>query len=131
MKASNVAQRAARKLFKATMAGGELDPDVVKKVVAKLGAAKPRGYLGIISAYARLVRLEVESHNALVESATPLSDAMQSTVRADLVKKYDSKLEVSFAVNPDLLGGLRVKVGSDVLDGSVKNRLDRLNEAFN
>jgi len=130
MKASNVAQRAARKLFKATMAGGELDSDVVKKVIAKLGSAKPRGYLGIISAYSRLVRLEVESHEALVESAAPLTEAMQNTVRADLAKKYDSKLEISFAVNPDLLGGLRVKVGSDVLDGSVKNRLDRLNEAF-
>lgn len=130
MKASTSAQRSARKLFKLAMGSGELDAGIAKKVVGKLGEAKPRGYLGIISAFSRLVRLEVERHHAIVESAAPLDDATQSTVRADLVKKYGSQLTVDFQVKPELLGGIRAKVGSDVWDGSVKNRLDRLNEAF-
>ena len=130
MKISNDAKRVGRKLFNATVTDGKMDVDIVRKVVAKLASSKPRGYLGIIAAYSRFVRLEAERHMATVESAAELSSEMTDTVRADLVKKYGDQLTVSFAVNPDLLGGLRVKVGSDVWDGSVKNRLERLNEAF-
>ena len=48
----------------------------------------------------------------------------------DLAKDYGSNLAIEFKSNPDLLGGLRIKVGDDVLDGSVKGRLDRLAKAF-
>jgi F-type H+-transporting ATPase subunit delta len=44
----------------------------------------------------------------------------------DLRRKYGSTLTAEFKVNPDLLGGMRVKVGSDVWDGSVKARLTDL-----
>ena len=130
MKASKDAQRVARKLFQATMADGKLDADVVRKVIKKLGDEKPRGYLGMIDAYLRLVRLEVDRHHARVESAAALSSEMQQTVTSDLRGKYGDQLTVEFSTNADLLGGMRVRVGSDVWDGSVKNRLDRLSDAF-
>lgn len=130
MKISNDAKRLGRKLFNVTLVDGKMDEAIVRKVIAKLASTKPRGYLAILTAYSRFVRLEAERHMATVESAAQLSPEMTDTVRTDLVKKYGDQLSVSFAVNPELLGGLRVKVGSDVWDGSVKNRLDRLNEAF-
>ena len=130
MKASKDAQRVARKLFQATMADGKLDADVVRKVIKKLGDSKPRGYLGMIDAYSRLVRLEADRHHARVESAAALSSEMQQTVTSDLRGKYGDQLTVDFSTNADLLGGMRVRVGSDVWDGSVKNRLDRLSDAF-
>jgi len=46
----------------------------------------------------------------------------------DLKAKYGSDLATDFKINPDLLGGLRIKIGSDVWDGSVRNRLTRLGE---
>lgn len=130
MKASKDAQRVARKLFQATMADGQLDAEVVRKVIKKLGDSKPRGYLGMIDAYSRLVRLEADRHHARVESAAALSSEMQQTVTSDLRGKYGDQLTVDFSTNADLLGGMRVRVGSDVWDGSVKNRLDRLSDAF-
>ena len=39
-------------------------------------------------------------------------------------------LNISFAQNPRLIGGLRIKVGSDVYDGSVQARLDALSQSF-
>ena len=50
---------------------------------------------------------------------------------ADLKKKYGSQIAPEFSVNPELLGGMKIRVGSDVWDGSVKNRLERLGEQFN
>ncbi len=49
---------------------------------------------------------------------------------AGLAKQYGADLVVEYQVNPALLGGLRIRVGNDVLDGSVQGRLDRLANAF-
>ncbi len=71
MKASKEAPRAARKLFRLSLVDGKLDMERVKTIVAEDSpSAKPRGYLGIIGAYQRLLRLELDKHHAVIESAT-------------------------------------------------------------
>ena len=60
----------------------------------------------------------------------PLESATQASVTADLKSKYGDDLTFEFAINPELVGGMRVKVGSDVWDGSVKNRIERLSNKF-
>ncbi len=47
---------------------------------------------------------------------------------ADLQKRYGQDLTTEFSVNPALLGGMRIRVGSDVWDSSVRNRLERLQQ---
>jgi len=126
MKVSKDATRIARQLFKATVASGKVDEGVVKIVMNKLTKDKPRGFLGVLTAYARLVRMELERHHAVVESAAILSDADQKSVADNLKKKYGDQLTSEFKTTPELIGGMRVRVGSDVWDGSVKSRLDRL-----
>jgi F-type H+-transporting ATPase subunit delta len=76
------------------------------------------------------VKLDIERRSATVESAVSASDALQQSVKANLAARYGAGLSVSFAVNPSLIGGLRVKVGSDVYDGSVKARLAELEAAM-
>ena len=49
---------------------------------------------------------------------------------AGLEKQYGTDLILQYAVTPELLGGLRIRVGNDVFDGSVQNRIDRLAAAF-
>jgi F-type H+-transporting ATPase subunit delta len=56
---------------------------------------------------------------------------VRESVIADLKKKYGDQVEAEFALDPELLGGMRIQVGSDVWDGSVKNRLERLADKFN
>jgi len=65
-----------------------------------------------------------------VESAGPLSAEQQATVQSNLVGKYGQGLSISFTQNPALIGGLRIQVGSDVYDGSVQGRLERLRDTF-
>ena len=51
-------------------------------------------------------------------------------MKGSLAEKYGDDLSFEFKVNPGLLGGMRVRVGNDVWDGSVKTRLDRLSNSF-
>ena len=67
----------------------------------------------------------------MVESAAPLDPQANNKIVNDLQKKHGSDLTTEFKVAPDLIGGLRIKIGSDVWDGSVRHRLDRLAQHFN
>ena len=130
MKVSKDARRIARQLLKATVKDGKVDSGVVKTITKKLSSEKPRGFLGVLVSYARLVRLELESNHAVIESAVDLSSEARDSVAADLKKKYGDQLTTEYQTNAKLIGGMRVKVGSDVWDGSVRNRLDRLRDNF-
>ncbi len=126
MKISKEARRTSRQLFRACMVDGKLDESRVRTVVNGVASSKPRGYIGMLDAFSRLVANEVSRQRALVESASALSPATQTELQASLSKKYGRQLTLDFSVNPELLGGIRVKVGSDVWDGSVKARLEGL-----
>lgn len=126
MKISKEARRTSRQLFRACMVDGKLDESRVRTVVNGVASSKPRGYIGMLDAFARLVANEVSRQRALVESASALTPGTQSELQASLSKKYGRQLTLDFSVNPELLGGIRVKVGSDVWDGSVKARLEGL-----
>jgi F-type H+-transporting ATPase subunit delta len=117
-------------LFQTCRVGGRLDETRVRQVVGAVIAQKPRGYVGILSHLQRLVKLELDQRTARVESAVPADAALVASVKAHLAQRYGEGLDVGFAVNPALIGGLRVKVGSDVFDGSVRARLQALEESF-
>jgi F-type H+-transporting ATPase subunit delta len=126
MKISKEARRTSRQLFRVCMVDGKLDESRVRTVVAGIASSKPRGYIGMLDAFSRLIANEVDRQRALVESASALAPATQTELQASLSKKYGRQLTLDFSVNPELLGGIRVKVGSDVWDGSVKARLEGL-----
>jgi F-type H+-transporting ATPase subunit delta len=131
MKSRKEALRIAKKIFAASLKDGQLDESAVRKVVAKLSETRPRGFLEVADAYWRLVRLEVEKNRAIVQSAVALDEPTKTGLVADLKKKYGPQISTEFSVDPALLGGVKIRVGSDVWDGSVKNRLERLSEQFN
>ena len=130
MKISKQAQREARQLFRSCSVNGQLDESRVRQAVALLAEKKPRGYVEILSRLHRLVKLDLDRRTARVESATPLAAEQQSQVAAQLAKIYGAGLDLSFSSNAALLGGLRIQVGSDLYDGSVKTRLEKLQQSF-
>ena len=130
MKVSKDAARAARQLLRLSYKDGKLQGDVVKDITRRVGESKPRGYLAILHEYGRLLRLEVGKRQATIESATELGAQTGAELIEDLRKKYGDDLTAEFKVNPDLIGGMRVKVGSDVWDGSVLARLTALKNAL-
>ena len=130
MKGSKQSRRDAKQLFQSCQVDGALDEGRVRQAVALLIEKKPRGYFGTLQELQRLVKLDVNNRSARVESAVALSEAQQQEVRASLGRLKGTDVEVEFAENADLIGGMRVKLGDDVYDGSVKTRLSRLAESF-
>ena len=130
MKISKQARRDGKALFNTCRVNGVLDENRVRQAVKSVAEAKPRGYVATLSHFQRLVKLDIERRTAKVESAAPLPEEIATTVKAELAWRYGQDVNVSFAVNKDLIGGLRVKVGSDVYDGSVRARLNELAEAM-
>jgi F-type H+-transporting ATPase subunit delta len=129
-KASKDSVRTARQMLQSCLVDGRLDLEKARKWVQRIASAKPRGYLGILQSFLRMLRLEADKQHAVVESAEGLGEAVKESVTADLRSKYGPDLNAEFQVVPELVGGMRVKVGSDVWDGSVRGRLARLADKF-
>jgi F-type H+-transporting ATPase subunit delta len=126
MKANRRTIRAARRLYRLCLIDGRLDDSRVRQVARRLGASRRRGSIAVLSTLRRMVRLDRDRHSALVETATGLADDLRAEVQAGLARLYGSGLATSFETSPDLIGGMRIRVGSDVYDGSVQARLAAL-----
>ncbi len=81
----------------------------------------------------KAVVLESASINgdaAEVVSALPLTETEQAAVKNDVLAKMGSGTKVEFKVDPSILGGLIIRVGDKVLDGSVAGQLDDLRQSL-
>ena len=130
MSSSKQARRDAKDLFKLCVVNGQLDEGRVRQTVSQVIAGKPRGYMAVLKHFQRLLKLEVQRRTARVETATTLAPDLQSAIQGNLTKTYGAGLAFDFAQNAGLIGGMRVRVGSDVYDGSIRGRLDALRDSF-
>ena len=126
MKANRRSRRLARQLFQLCLVGGKLDSGRVRQVAKRLADGSERNSLAVMSAFLRMVRLDHAKHTAVIESAEPLSDEVRRDVEAQLTRLHGADLGISVAINPALIGGMRISVGSSVYDGSVRGRLNAL-----
>ena len=76
--------------------------------------------------FRRLHRLREGITQAAIMSAAPLTDAEVAALTAQLSGMTGGHVEVSLSVDPDLLGGVQVRLGDRLIDGSVRGRLERL-----
>jgi len=130
MKISKAAATTARRLFGLCQVNGRLDEDKLSVVIKRLATSKPRDFHAILSALQRLTRLDLQSRKVTVESAVELDAASRQRLLASLTEQYGPDLVAEYKVTASLLGGLRIRIGDDVFDGSVQGRLDRLAAAF-
>ena len=123
-------RRDAKQLFRFCLVKGVLDEARVRVTVHRVLELNRRGSLILASHFRRMVKLERARHTAEVESATPLPAALQASILSNLDRLYGPGLSTSFALNPALIGGMRIRVGSDVYDGSVRSGLASLQKSF-
>ncbi len=130
MKVSRQTRREATRLFRACTANGLLDENRARRAIHQMVASKPRNCLTILILFRRLVQIDVARRTAKVESAFGLPPNIQSEVQKNLADIYGAGLDTSFCENPALIGGMRIKVGSDVYDGTVEARLNAIEHSF-
>jgi len=130
MKIDRHARQSAKKYFRACVKpDGSLNEQAAREIVHLLVTAKPRNYLPTLSRLQRLIEIAIEERTVQVESATPLSDRGASIFR-ELETQFGPASRTSYKEKPDLLGGLRIRRGSNIWDGSLSSRLNRLQQAF-
>jgi len=130
VKISKDAARDARRIFRLCSPDGRLDEDKLRVAVAKIAEMKPRNYREILHFIKRLVSLDIESRKALILSANELDASSREEIEKTLSGQYQEKLTFTYNTDPSLLGGIRIRVGNDVWDGSIQSRLNRLAESF-
>ena len=128
MKINKEIRRLSREMLRASFTDGQLDSGRIASLVDSLIARKPRHYIDVLKNYRRLLRLELEKLRAKIETAGEVDSTTKSELLANLKKKYGGDLTSEFVVDPALLGGMRIRVGSDVWDGTLRNRLERLRQ---
>lgn len=74
--------------------------------------------------------VSISGTSAEITSALPLSNDEMNAVKSDVLSKVGSQATVSFRVDPDILGGLVIRVGGKVLDASVAGQLESLRQSI-
>ncbi|MEU1463783.1 F0F1 ATP synthase subunit delta [Streptomyces sp. NPDC005727] len=104
--------------------GGRAKP-TTERLVARLVSA-PRGR-SLESGLESLSKLAAERRDrmvAVVTSAVPLSDGQKQRLGAALTKLYGRRMHLNLDVDPEVVGGMRVQVGDEVINGSIADRLE-------
>ncbi len=130
MKVSKQARRDGKTLFRACCVDGILNEEKIRAAVTLVIERKPRGYVSTLTHLQRLVKLDLDRRTARVENAVECTPAQMDAIRTSLSQKYGPGMNVTFWVNPALLGGVKVQAGSDIYDGSVAGRLAALNNTL-
>jgi F-type H+-transporting ATPase subunit delta len=118
----------SRNLVRDSYVDGALDRERISRIVRAVIERKPRNYIQLLENYQRLLRLELDKRRAMIESAAELDPEAGRQIVAGLEQNYGPGLTTEYSINPALLGGVRIRVGSDVWDSSVRNRLERLQQ---
>jgi len=126
MKIPKEARKLSRSLFRSSLTAGRINRARVYAVLRDVTVRKPRHAMSALKNYLRLVRMELARRHAVIESATPLETDAADRILSDLRTRFGTDITYEFKVNPALLGGARIQFGSDVWDGSVSGRLERL-----
>ncbi len=123
-------QREAKQVFHLCLVNGRLDEDRTLQAVRYITGAGYRACPAILANFLRLVKLDRERHTAHIESAAPLPPDVTTAIQGGMERRYGPGLSTDFVVHSSLIGGVRVRIGSDVYDGTVQAQLAALESSF-
>ena len=103
---------------------GKAAPETVR--LAEQAVRTPRGRRldRTMEAYLALASTRRDELTALVTAATPLTEQQGARLRSALEAHYGKAVSLQVVLDPTVMGGIRVQVGDDVVDGTVLRRLD-------
>lgn len=115
-------------LYKYSLTNNEVDDSKVKTILNYLEEKKPVNLYGLLKGYKKALATHQRKSQAAVESAVELQTQAKEQIEMKLKKDYSSKLKFSYTVNQELLGGIKITVGDDLIDYSLTNKFDALKE---
>ncbi|WP_019544980.1 F0F1 ATP synthase subunit delta [Streptomyces sulphureus] len=103
--------------------GGRAEPVTERLVVRLVTESRGRSLEGGLEGLSKLAAERRNRSVAVVTSAVPLSDQQKQRLGAALAKLYGREVHLNLDVDPTILGGISVRVGDEVIDGSLAERV--------
>ncbi len=107
-----------------TLLGGKASDETVRLVRQAVRSPRGRRFDQVIERYLGIASIRREQLVAVVTSAIHLDASQRDRLVAALATYYDKAVHLNVVVDPAVLGGIRVQVGDDVVDGTILRRLD-------
>ena len=130
MQPDKQSRREAKRLFRMCFVEGAFDEHCAKRTVKAVATGGARDRLAVLAHFLRLVKLDLAMRTARIESATALTPELRAEISAALARRYGPELTTTFVERPSLIGGVRIQVGCNVYDGSVRAGLAALEKRF-
>ncbi|KUJ38267.1 F0F1 ATP synthase subunit delta [Streptomyces sp. NPDC093228] len=104
--------------------GGRANVTTERLVTRLVTAPRGRSLEAGLESLSKLAAARRDRMVAVVTSAAPLSDTQKQRLGAALAKLYGRQMHLNLDVDPEVLGGIRVQVGDEVINGSIEDRLE-------
>ncbi|GMA30695.1 F0F1 ATP synthase subunit delta [Litorihabitans aurantiacus] len=121
--ASTDATREQRVALSDRLLEGQIAPESQVLVRRTVGALRQRTVTTRLARIAELASARRQRVVASVLAATPLTSAQVERLTATLSRIYDTEVHVNVALDPSIVGGLRIQVGAEVVDATVLSKL--------
>lgn len=121
--ASHTAEPAAKVQLLHTLLGGRARTATERLVTRLVSQPRGRSLEGGLEALSKLAAERRNRSVAVVTSAVPLSDRQRQRLGEALAKLYGRRMHLNLDVDPEVLGGITVRIGDEVIDGSIAGRL--------
>ena len=122
-------RRFARSLFKLSLDQGRVSEARVSGVLAWVEREKPTRAAALLREYLRLITVEINNGRARINHAGDLSTDALRQISETFSQSYGRPIEATAIPNPDLIAGLRIRIGCDVYENSIASQLAALDRA--
>ena len=122
-------RRFVRSLFRLSLEDGRVSESRVSEILGWVDREIPRQATALLREYLRLITTEINRSVARVEHAGDLSPGALGQISETFSQRYGRPIEATATPNPELIAGLRVRIGCDVYENSVASQLAALESA--
>jgi F-type H+-transporting ATPase subunit delta len=119
----------AKTLLQLSLQDDEVSSERVSAVLQALQARPPRNYKAVLREYLRLVQKQIARSQAVIEYSGALPQDTINFIEASLSVHYGRPINSVLKENKALIAGWRIRIGSDVYDSSILNRLHQLDKS--
>lgn len=129
MKKSKLLQKTITKLVDASFRDGKIVESQVTKSIKALKSLPRYEAIQALAEYLRGIKRKERQHTMYIETVIPLSP-IQIKKAKKIVEKKHKITKVITQVNPEILGGFKLKVGDEIWDHSIKGKIEQIREAI-
>lgn len=118
----------ARRLYKECLTNGMLDEQKAKRLIQELCKKPPRNLLPLLIALYKYFKIEEERCTVKIYSAVDLDERFKQEIQGLIQERFKPIYRYEFIVDPTLIGGMVIRIGSRLIDLSIKGQLMSLVE---